>query len=289
MLRSLLQRSAQTIGNGASVAAQRGRIAASRCRSVSSHSRPPPVVALCHGLLGFQHAGLGRVSFPYWTSIERRLRARGFRLVHPVVPRAASIESRARALADQLPDCPVHIVAHSMGGLDARYFVSHLGGHRNTVSLTTLGTPHRGSSFADWCLELVGDRVHHHALNALRHVGVEADAFQQLTSAYLRDQFNPTTEDRPEVEYYSFAASRQLQHMSRALVPSGYVIHRREGPNDGLVSEASARWGKCVSVEADHLELIGWCASPFRNCYPAAEALDRHLTELTGWNVEEVS
>lgn len=71
--------------------------------------------------------------------------------------------------------------------------------------------------------------------------------------------------------------------MARTLVPSAYVIQMREGPNDGLVSEASARWGRSVSVEADHLELIGWCASPFRQCFDAASALETHLIGLTGW------
>ena len=37
-----------------------------------------------------------------------------------------------------------------MGGLDARYLISRLGMADRVLSLTTLGTPHRGTSFADW-------------------------------------------------------------------------------------------------------------------------------------------
>lgn len=42
-------------------------------------------------------------------------------------------------------DARLIIVAHSMGGLVARYFLEKLGGWRDTRMLVTLGTPHRGS------------------------------------------------------------------------------------------------------------------------------------------------
>ena len=43
------------------------------------------------------------------------------------------------------PDAKLVIVAHSMGGLVARYFLEVLGGWRDTRALITFGTPHRGS------------------------------------------------------------------------------------------------------------------------------------------------
>ena len=42
----------------------------------------------------------------------------------------------------------VLIVAHSMGGLLARYYIEHLGGHRAVRHLITAGTPHRGAPLA---------------------------------------------------------------------------------------------------------------------------------------------
>src|SRR5262249_5187529 len=38
----------------------------------------------------------------------------------------------------------VHVFAHSMGGLDARYMISRLGMAKRVLSLTTIATPHRG-------------------------------------------------------------------------------------------------------------------------------------------------
>ena len=45
---------------------------------------------------------------------------------------------------------PVNLIAHSMGGLDARYLISRLGMADQVRSLTTISTPHRGSFMADW-------------------------------------------------------------------------------------------------------------------------------------------
>ena len=35
----------------------------------------------------------------------------------------------------------VHLVAHSMGGLDGRYYISTLGGATKVATLVTIGTP----------------------------------------------------------------------------------------------------------------------------------------------------
>lgn len=49
----------------------------------------------------------------------------------------------------------VNLVAHSMGGLDARYLVSALGYGDRVASVTTISSPHRGSAVADAVLGLV--------------------------------------------------------------------------------------------------------------------------------------
>ena len=43
------------------------------------------------------------------------------------------------------PDAKVVLIAHSMGGLVARYYLEVLGGWKDTRALVTFGTPHRGS------------------------------------------------------------------------------------------------------------------------------------------------
>src|SRR5260370_3628695 len=75
----------------------------------------------------------------------------------PIVPPVGDVPTRASALAHQIndsfPQGPIHIVAHSMGGLDARFVLSNnvlgLANQGRVVSLSTVSTPHRVSAIAD--------------------------------------------------------------------------------------------------------------------------------------------
>src|SRR5712692_3871085 len=74
----------------------------------------------------------------------------------PNVKGIDSVEQRAKQLAEEIdqkkfPSGPIHIIAHSMGGLDARRFLVE--GPKSlterVVSLSTIATPHHGSLIAD--------------------------------------------------------------------------------------------------------------------------------------------
>jgi triacylglycerol lipase len=70
--------------------------------------------------------------------------------------RTGSITSRADRLHEQLKSRVrgrgINFLAHSMGGLDCRHLISHISPKEYVpLSLTTIGTPHRGSPFMDWC------------------------------------------------------------------------------------------------------------------------------------------
>jgi len=182
------------------------------------------------------------------------------------VPPFASIEQRAEKLRDFIEQAVPHgselnLVGHSMGGLDCRYMISHLKSPHFTVkSLTTLATPHHGSSFADYVMTDIVGVVRLEAFwTMLNMVGIERGAAVNLTTYYLRDEFNPRTPNDPNVEYFSYAASFQPGFFSRFRFP-WQVIMAREGPNDGLVSVESAKWGTFVRTipNADHMDLMNW-------------------------------
>jgi triacylglycerol lipase len=61
-------------------------------------------------------------------------------------------------LKEKLPyGVGVNFVAHSMGGLDVRHLISTIKPDTyKPLSLTTIGTPHRGSPFMDWCAANIG-------------------------------------------------------------------------------------------------------------------------------------
>ena len=77
----------------------------------------------------------------------------------------------------------------------------------------------------------------------------------------MAGEFNAATPDDPATRYFSFGAD--MAAPPRLLSPfrqSHRVIAEAEGPNDGLVSVESARWGEYrgTLVGVSHLDLINW-------------------------------
>jgi hypothetical protein len=84
---------------------------------------------------------------------------------------------------------------------------------------------------------------------------LDAPAFSNLTRDYCRE-FNRFTPDDPSVYYCSYAAKTELRPY-QALAFSHSVVTEKEGPNDGLVSVASAKYGDFLGVvECDHWDLV---------------------------------
>jgi triacylglycerol lipase len=223
-------------------------------------SRLNSPIVLAHGLLGFSKIEVGGfVLASYFRRVPEILEAAGNTVLQTGVPPTGSIERRAEALRGAIRArfgaTPVHIVAHSMGGLDARRMIRHLGMERQVLSLTTLGTPHRGSPVADRAVE-IGERFG--LLAALRTLGIADDAFRELGPDAL-EAFNQTTPDVPGVRYFAVAGKKRREEMFLVLRLGHDIIAPLEGDNDGLVSVRSASWGEHTEVwDCDHVNLIGW-------------------------------
>ncbi len=56
-------------------------------------------------------------------------------------------------LAEKTGATKFNLIAHSKGGIDARYFISTLKGHQMVASLSTISTPHLGTPIADYLME----------------------------------------------------------------------------------------------------------------------------------------
>ena len=127
------------------------------------------------------------------------------------------------------------------------------------LSLTTIATPHRGSSFADYLFKRIGLTNLPRIYKTLEFFGLETGAFQQLTREYMAQTFNPKTPDLDGVQYYSYGATME-PHLLSVFRKSHRVIEGIEGPNDGLVSVESSRWGtyKGTLSHVSHLDLINW-------------------------------
>lgn len=221
---------------------------------------PRHPVVLVHGLLGFVRRTVARLlSFAYFQGVEEHLAGAGVPVKAVALPPSATVEARARALADAVDGLGadrVNLVAHSMGGLDARWWVGRLGGERRVASLTTIATPHRGTYVADWGGRRVGRALAGWRL--LRDLGVDSGAFADLTRAACEER-NAALAGAPEVPTFSWAGARPWWAIAAPLQVSFRLLQRAEGPNDGLVSVASARFGEFLgTVEADHFAETGW-------------------------------
>src|SRR5262249_54237488 len=130
--------------------------------------------------------------------------AAGNRVLLPQLSLTSGVEERAGQLRDFLArearGEPVHLIAHSMGGLDSRYLISKLNMAPRILSLTTIGTPHRGSPFADWGVRHL-ERI---VRPLLDWFGIPQQAFYDLTTAKCR-AFNEEVPDISSVRYFSVA------------------------------------------------------------------------------------
>jgi triacylglycerol lipase len=242
-------------------------VAFSRLVLTFNVATPKNPIVLAHGLMGFDELRIAGSLLPgvhYWRGITQALRANGNEIIIATVPPSSSIEERAlklsQCIADRAKGKKVNIIAHSMGGLDARYMISRLKPENvEVLSLTTIATPHRGSSFADFVVRQVGGLFSPSFWRGLDSMGISTGAFTQLTTRFMEEEFNPKTPDDPRVRYFSYGAMVQAPFWSAFRQP-GRIVKSNEGENDGLVSVGSAKWGdyKGTLVDVSHLDLINW-------------------------------
>lgn len=216
-------------------------------------------IVLAHGLFGFRRIGLGRLTLTsYFRGIPEALREAGNRVVVTRVPAIAGVKQRARVLAEQIelafPGQPVHLVGHSMGGLDSRQLLADPAWSARVLSLTTIGTPHLGSAIADLARLRVGRVYRYLRLFKVEHRGF-LDVTRRAARAVNRHKFDPRG-----VRCFSIAGDPIASDVYWTLKPFNDILSEIEGPNDGLVSVESARaFGEPLpDWPVDHLRQMCW-------------------------------
>lgn len=225
-------------------------------------------LVLAHGILGF---GTDRFDFGinYFNGVRAIFEKQGFEVFEPTVDPLGSLEVRSNQLAEKLAKRwndggDIYVVAHSMGGLDARRVIARFQIGTCIKKLITIATPHYGSPVAD---AVLGKNS---TLLALIPKHVRA-ALEQSTGALndltTRDQLQDANQDW--VDYQAIACTlrdkgffknSQLFALSQAI---GTLNHE---PNDGVVPFNSAVGGNRVySVWEgfDHNDAIGWSTGWF--------------------------
>lgn len=142
----------------------------------------------------------------------------------------------------------VNIIAHSKGGLEARYLVSALMQQDRVASISTISTPHMGTKTAEkWIAYSRMLRAIGVVFNSCwKFLGDENPDFvaviHSLTPKSMQ-QFNEKYMNSPSIYYQSWGASMNDSRDDRVMRILKLFFYKLDGENDGLVSPKSAQWG----------------------------------------------
>jgi len=260
--------------------------AGSRAKQFKCDTRYP--IVLAHGFAA-NPGMLGIID--YWYDVEEKLRAEGATVYTTKVNSMDSTVNKAIEFRKQVLQIliisgaeKVNIIGHSHGGIYARYAISNLGLGGDSdlnikskvATLTSVDSPHRGSSGPDIVVELcngpAGEKILGDVLDLIygNLLGDSnpnsAQNCYDMQTDYMKNIFNKETLDVPEVYYQSWTG--RIKYISVSNIWAALLwpaIAMREGANDGAVSVYSAKWGNFRGVltgawwsnGVDHIKVIG--------------------------------
>lgn len=212
-------------------------------------------ILLVHGM-GFRD---GKIS--YWGRIPDALRRAGARVYLGGQDGNASVETNAAFLKVRLEEIlaesgaeKVHIIAHSKGGLEARYLISTLKQGAHIASVTTIQSPHNGSRTMDKLMKLpsplmklgcwVTDLFHRISGDKCPQT---YRCLEQLTTKFAAD-FNRENPDDPDIRYRS-CAFRMKNCFSDILFIVPYIaVKLMDGGSDGFLTPDEVSHGEFIGV-----------------------------------------
>ena len=217
---------------------------------ISDRCKTAYPILMAHGL-GFRDDK----RFCYWGRITKKFVENGGQVFYGKTEAYATIETNGAILAERVNEIlaetgaeKVNIIAHSKGGVDARYAISTLGIAGKVASLSTISTPHNGSKSLDfYCrfprwlrkfiaffpniwYRIIGDKKPH--FNAVA---------EQITTSACK-QFNLNNPDIAGVYYQSFATVMRHFYSDFWMIIPYLTIKIFEGQSDGLVTPKAAEW-----------------------------------------------
>lgn len=191
----------------------------------------------------------------YWGRIPKILKTNGARIFYAHQDSNATIESNAQLVAnaidlvlDETGMDKVNIIAHSKGGLEARYVISSLGYSKKVASLTTISTPHNGSFTVDKLLRLpkvpikLGCKLVDIWMKILGDKRPDTYATIHQFRTDFAKQFNQENLDQEDVYYQSYGFVMKGFSSDFILSFPHLIVRLFEGENDGLLTPQSVAW-----------------------------------------------
>jgi triacylglycerol lipase len=217
---------------------------------------------LVHGLGAYRRFG----PIDYFYKIPQILKESETRFFIPKLTAWQTVESRALELKEQInkkfPDQKVNLIGHSQGGLECRYLVAKLSYSENVASVTTIGTPNRGSSISAFItnkLAPLEEKISEDSKFKIirRSFQVYKQYAKLLEDEKIQDDFKQIS----GVAYFSATSVIGKKYRQTSLpifwIPHKYLLDF-DGDNDGFVSLKSSMWGEhiCTYI-GDHYGQIG--------------------------------
>jgi len=258
-------------------------------RPVSTSSTRLPILFV-HGFFGFAELPLIGGFVP---GLRDALAAQGQQVFFADLPAFSAPSIRAPVLARRIQEVldvtgaqKLHIIAHSLGGIDARKAMADFDLDDKVFSLTTLSTPHQGLTFAPG-MAMLPDGVYAPVLGPVKGVVdvirghsvgplAPASAMQQVHVDAMA-AFNKAHPAPPGVHLFTIAgvSGHPDKHCSGpwgklpfedapvvVLLPNYLVL--RGAPtdavaNDGVIPVRAARFGRFLGcIPADHNDEVNW-------------------------------
>jgi len=211
-----------------------------------------------------------------WGWIDRILRVQGYTVYKSNVDGFGTVESNAKQLKEEIGKIleetgaeKVNIIAHSKGGLDAKYMIQQMDMAKQVASLATLCTPHKGSPIASFVMRFPRAAVKYAAFwvnLAYRILGDKTpDSFTACEELKRTESLEEETVNVADgVLCQSFSAAIRPGEdaadfvMTIPMMFSRFIEKGRI--TDGLVPRDSAIFGKyrgdCVDGSISHAEIV---------------------------------
>lgn len=213
-------------------------------------------IFMIHGM-GFRD----RKQICYWGRIPKTLEKNGARVFFGNQDSNGSVESNAAQLRLRLDEIlsesgaeKVNIIAHSKGGLEARYLISTMGYGDRIASLTTLSTPHNGSLTVDKLLKFPAPAVKFGCRAVDLWFKIIGDKNPDTYSAVnlfrtsSAEKFNRENPDDPRVYYQSCGFVMNGFFSDITMCIPWLAVKAIEGENDGLLAPRAVEWTNFMGV-----------------------------------------
>ena len=212
-----------------------------------------------------------------WGKIDRILRIQGHTVYKSNIDAFGTVETNAAQLKEEIAEIlrktganKVNLIAHSKGGLDAKYMIRELGMAPRVASLTTLCTPHRGSPIASLVLRFPKIAVKYVAFwinTAYRILGDKhPDSFTACEQLKRTENLETETVNLGDgILCQSFSAAVLPEEKGKTdfvmAIPSIFSrFIEKDRVTDGLVPRDSAIFGQyrgdCVEGSVSHTEIV---------------------------------